>query len=437
MSRGRTHRVLCTSFVAATGFAYLAAAAPAGTRGARYICLHIGLSVLMLLVWATSPGAAPAEHRWTVLSGIAARLLLIACPAFTSVDVSRYLWDGRSVLVGIDPYRIPPDHAPHQLYAGWVFPGVRTDLPTLYPPGAVFLFALSALFGPEGSWWVWKVTVFAASSATVVVCDRLLEQLSRRRHLPLVALSPLLVLEAGVGAHVDALATLALAGAVYAWSRRRAGITGVLLGVGGLVKFWPLLAGVPLFFSANRREGARLICAAAALFGGAYLVILGAGYRPFGSLGVFARNWEFGSPVFSAAAALLGGRIARVLAAAVTIGVVIVGGRLGAKGRWLLGVQVVLALMFAASPVVFPWYLSALVPLLSAMPTAPILVWVLAQPLTYEVIDTTDVGGPWAPAPWVALAITLAVGLAIICERRAQLRDRARGGGNVFRPAPG
>jgi hypothetical protein len=264
---------------------------------------------------------------------------------------------------------------------------------------------------------MWKGIVVAASSATVIVCDRLLERLSRRRHLPLVALSPLLVLEAGVGGHVDALAALALAGAVYGWSRTRTGITGVLLGLGGLIKLWPLLAAAPLVCAANRRERARLLGTAAAIFGAVYLVVLAAGYSPFGSLGVFARSWEFGSPVFAAAAALLGGHIARFLSAAVAIAGVVIGGWLGTKGRWLVGMQVGLVFLFAASPVVFPWYLSSLVPLLSAVPTMPVLAWVLTQPLTYEVIDTTDVGGPWAPAPWVAFVIPLAVGLAIVFER--------------------
>jgi hypothetical protein len=146
-SGGRVHRVLCACYVAAAGLAYTVAASPAGTRGVRYIGLHLGLSVVMLLVWATSQRAAPPEHRWTLRSGIVARLLLIACPSFTSLDVSRYLWDGRSIVMGLDPYRIPPDQAPHELYVGWEVPAVRADLPTLYPPAAELLFALSALFG--------------------------------------------------------------------------------------------------------------------------------------------------------------------------------------------------------------------------------------------------------------------------------------------------
>lgn len=428
-ARGLAHRTLCVLFVAVTGLAYLAAGSPAGTRGFRYIAVHLVLSTCMLFAWATSQTASAIEHRWTLVSGLVARLLLIACPSFTSVDVIRYLWDGRSVLVGIDPYRVSPQSAPPELYAGWPFPGVGVQLATLYPPGAQCLFALGALFGPEGAWWAWKSLLVAASSATVLVSDRLLDRLSRRRHLPMVALSPLLVLEAGVGAHVDTFATLALVAALYAWRQGRAGIAGTLLGLGGLVKLSPLLAAPPLFLSGNRRERARLIRTALGVFGGMHLMAICAGYRPPGSLLAFAKSWQFGSPAFSVTELVGGEPVARAFSALVaTIGV-IAGGRLGASGRWLSGVLVTFVCLFVASPVVFPWYLLPLVPLLAARPSAPAIAWVLAHPLTYVVIDAPDAGGAWAAVPWTAWVTVLAAALAQglrAWSRRTQRRNVRR-----------
>jgi hypothetical protein len=108
----RAHRFLCGLFVATTGLIYLAAASPAETRGLRYVYVHTALSALMMFVLGTSRDASAADRRWTLASGILARLILIACPAFTSVDVIRYLWDGHAILSGLDPYRLAPDQVP-------------------------------------------------------------------------------------------------------------------------------------------------------------------------------------------------------------------------------------------------------------------------------------------------------------------------------------
>src|SRR5713101_8036777 len=163
----RLHRVLCTLFVGSTCSAYFVAASPAGTRGLRYIGLHFALSVLMVAVWATSNRVAgPAEHRWTLWVGMAARLLLIAVPSFTTHEVVRYLWDGRAALSGIDPYRISPAAAAG-LLGSWPIPVDNAHYVTLYPPGAIGLFALCASLGPALAPWAWKTLVVVTSLMTL------------------------------------------------------------------------------------------------------------------------------------------------------------------------------------------------------------------------------------------------------------------------------
>lgn len=401
-SRGLAHRTLCVVFVATTGLAYLAAASPAATRGLRYVFVHLVLSAVMLLVWATSRNVSTSEYRWTLASGLFARLLLLACPSFTSVDISRYLWDGHAILIGLDPYRLAPNQAPPALFAGWQFPGVGTHVATIYPPGAQSVFALCALFGPIGAWWAWKIILLIASTATVVVCERLLARRSCPQHLPLVALNPLLVLEAGVGAHVDALAVLALAAALLAGERKRTSLTGVLLAIGGLMKFLPLLAVVPLFFAAKRRDAWRLLLTAAVVFGGAYGLAIGAGYRPVGSLFLVGETWAYGSSLFAWAADQIGDTAARALAAGLAISGLIASGWFGSQGQSMLGIVVAFTAIFTASPVFFPWYLTPMVPVLAAMPTVPVMAWLLSQPLSYA--GTGEDGDPWRLVSWMSVA---------------------------------
>jgi uncharacterized membrane protein len=100
-------------------------------------------------------------------------------------------------------------------------------------PGAIpvaVYFNISALFLA----FAWLTTVWAVA------------QTARRRpwDAVLVAISPLVLVHAYTS--FDALATAATAAAILAWSRRRPMLAGVLIGVGGAIKLYPLLVLGPL-----------------------------------------------------------------------------------------------------------------------------------------------------------------------------------------------
>ncbi|MPY98734.1 MAG: DUF2029 domain-containing protein [Actinophytocola sp.] len=101
-------------------------------------------------------------------------------------------------------------------------------------PGGISVaiyFNLAALFLA----FAWLATVWSVART------------SRRRpwDAALVALSPLAVVHAFT--NFDTLATAFGAGAILAWSRRRWGFAGVLLGVGAALKLYPLFLLGPLF----------------------------------------------------------------------------------------------------------------------------------------------------------------------------------------------
>jgi uncharacterized membrane protein len=108
------------------------------------------------------------------------------------------------------------------------------------------------------AWWLalaWVVTVWA------------LVQLSRRRpwDAALAAISPLVVVH--VFTNFDALATAAATTGLLAWARRRPVLAGVLLGIGGAAKLYPLFLLGPILVLCLRagrlRDGLRTAAAAA------------------------------------------------------------------------------------------------------------------------------------------------------------------------------
>lgn len=92
-----------------------------------------------------------------------------------------------------------------------------------------------------------------------------------RRPALLVAVSPLVIDQ--LFTNFDAPAVLLATGALLAWSRRRALLTGALLGLGGAAKLYPLLLLIPLLALCLRagelRAGARAVAGAA----GAWIVV--------------------------------------------------------------------------------------------------------------------------------------------------------------------
>ena len=132
-------------FLGATGALYGVESLPDGTRGHGYIVVHLVLTFLMLAAAHTVRNLAGGAWVFALLIGIAARLLLVGVSPFNTHDVQRYLFDGKMVLEGVDPYRNAPQPQEYQkLYdAGFQVAPEHRKYPTIYPPAALISIRLS------------------------------------------------------------------------------------------------------------------------------------------------------------------------------------------------------------------------------------------------------------------------------------------------------
>ncbi len=417
----------CAGFLAGCLAIYgITAVAPAHT-GTTYIVLHLLMTAAMLAAWRW---ASAAQLRLILFTGIAARILLIPAPMLSSNDAERYLWDGAVALAGFDPYSVAPaDPLVAGLRMIWATPPEHAAYPTLYPPVALGLFALSALAGPVWGIGMWKLMASLFGIALVPLALRLLRRYGLERHLALVALSPLLVLETGVGAHIDSVVALTITAALVAFDARRPGWVGMLLGLGIGVKLLPAAVLAALVMAAGWRSGARMASAATVTLVGIYGVALALGWRPIGSLPVFFEKWRNGSPLFTLLEWQLPGTALLAVIGALTavagVMILVVG-----RKRPIIGAQIALAAPLILSPVAFPWYLCALVPLAAVKPSAMLLIWLTLSPMIYEVRDRFVTEGVWMPALWPLMVI--GAGWAIgagVDAMRALRSDIAQPGG--------
>ncbi len=371
--------------------------------------LQFSLAALFMLgAWAGSAVGNPlSDYRWILLTGIIIRLVLIPVDSYTSNDIDRYLWDGSVAVAGYDPYRTSPDSteaAP--LREHWPTPPEHARYATVYPPLAIATFAAVASVGPDYAHISWKLLTTAAGMLTLMLAVQLLSRAGRLRHLALVALSPILILETGVGAHLDSLSTLAVTAALLSLQQRRYVWVGILIGIGTLYKLLPVFLLLPVLCSLPLRQSARTIGAAAATVVSGYASAVLIGMQPIGVISTFFEKWRFGSPLFNLLESVLSGSmLIAVIILLLTAGAILIY-RMGSH-RQIPAMQWSLALPLLLSPVVFPWYLMILVPLTALAPNAFFIGWLCVLPLTYEVLGGFASDRSWMPASWPL--ITLAV----------------------------
>lgn len=422
------YRYLCPLFCFCTAAAYGVESSPPGTRGARYIGLHIVLTFMMFATARLAKANPLKTFQAILFTGIIARLVLVGVAPFNTHDVDRYLFDGRMVLDGTDPYTNNPDREVFSsIYEeGFNVAPEHRAYRTIYPPVALAVFTLCASLGAAAGFWLWKCLITAASILSLLLIAVVLRERGKHHWLVWLALSPLAILEVGIGAHADALSMLGVSCLVWGLHRGITWMSAAGLSFAILAKIlpgWMLLAAL---VKPNLR---RSFAGAVALSLGVYGLMMLLGFEPLGSLFEFARVWRFGSVLASLLGAFDMAHYTAIYPAVMFLGWMILTQRLQKKSTEML-LGAILAWGLATSPVLFPWYALSVLPLLAVAPSGILLGWTSALPFTYEVIDAFDLSEVWAPSIWPQIVLVLCAGLGVVMdemnERQVVLGDRGQ-----------
>ena len=394
-------------------------------------------SLLMLLAW----WRMPKNHSFHAIAllivvAVLSRFLLLFVDPYTSNDVYRYLFDGVIALQGYDPYQLSHDSALiADLRQQWQPPAEHAKYVTLYPPLALALFSFAASFGVNDALLAWKILTFIASLLVLLLGYLVLRCAGKRQHFPLLALSPLLIFEAGEGLHIDIFSALAVIAAVYCWQSRQLKWMGLCIGIGGLIKVLPMFLLWPMLFILQRwKERFELVLSSIGVWAGGYGLTWLLGFQPIGSLPVFFEKWRSGSPLFLWLEPYLTAQqimiILPVLFLAGLLLIAVVLYRLVLQNSaastvsetHYLSLQAIMALPLILSPVIFPWYLLPVIVLLALKPNAFLLFWSLSLPLVYEVLGAFICCQSWQPANWpvhtIGVGFMIAAGVHFILIKK-------------------
>jgi hypothetical protein len=259
----------------------------------------LALAFVALVVAARHlPSSVPGLAGGTLLVAALLRLCLLPLPPSLSDDLLRYVWDGRVVAAGLNPYRLAPEApelAPLRDELWQRMP--HKEIPTVYPPLALGLFSIAARL--PNPLIAWKTVLTAVDLLTCWGLFRLAGRLGLPpARVVWYAWNPLVVLEvAGMG-HVDALGVAGVTGALLALGARppRPVAAAAATAAGIFAKLGPL-AAIPLWARRSGRPLPYLATVALLLAACGLPVLLAAGGVPPG-LVAYGVDWEFNGPVY-------------------------------------------------------------------------------------------------------------------------------------------
>jgi glycosyltransferase involved in cell wall biosynthesis len=175
---------------------------------------------------------------WVWVLGLGLLLRGVLLWMFPGDDVWRYLWEGRILNAGFNPYVLPPSAVELEfLRTPWWSLIQHREITAIYPPLTQALMRLAAM---GTGWWLLKGMVVAADLAVVVVLIRRFGTVAASRY----AFCPLVLLVFAGGAHFDVWMILAMVGAWIFWDAGRWRWAALAMGTACGIKYVavPLLA---------------------------------------------------------------------------------------------------------------------------------------------------------------------------------------------------
>jgi alpha-1,6-mannosyltransferase len=276
----------------------------------RIIGFYGPLFLLYLLAYRLIDGDREGEISFFLILAVVLRGVLVFATPALSDDVYRFVWDGRLLLQGINPF----DHLPaHYIENGIRVPGIDKALfrelnsPgyfTVYPPVAQGTFLVAAWLFPASVWnsaVVMKLFLFACEIGTLWLLVRLLAHFRLpRKNVLLYALNPLVIVEVMGNLHYEGAMVFFLLLAFWLLLKEQWAFSAVAMGLSIASKLLPLMF-LPFLI---RRLGWRRSASYFAVVGVVLLLLFfpltsGVFFSNFGeSLDLYFRKFEFNASVY-------------------------------------------------------------------------------------------------------------------------------------------
>lgn len=246
-------------------------------------------------------------------SGILFRLVfLFSLPALSN-DFFRFVWDGRLIINGLNPFLHLPRDIINQpvgilIDPGWeLFEGMGHLQPenySCYPAFNQFLFGLASLIFPHsiiGNVVMLRLIIVLFDVATFFFIKKILTRLGMNKRLAfLYFLNPLTIIELTGNLHFEGVMIFFLAASLYCLIKTRYTLSALLLAFSVSVKLIPLIF-LPLFFrKLGWKKSVIYYLTVFIVTGLLFLPFIDQGLisNIFSSLDLYFRSFEFNASIY-------------------------------------------------------------------------------------------------------------------------------------------
>jgi alpha-1,6-mannosyltransferase len=233
------------------------------TEYTKLITLYCSVFLIFLLLLKY------AKNNIKILTAIAflSRAIFILAIPNLSQDFYRFIWDGRMIIEGLNPYLYTPESF---IQAGGSFPIAEAEALyagmgelngshyTNYPPINQLCFLMAALFSNSsilGSVIVFRLLIIAADFGTFFFGKKLLKKLNLpENNIFWYILNPFIIIELTGNLHFEGVMIFFLIWSLYLLHSRRRKWAAVIFALSICVKLIPLLFLPLLFFYFKNSE---------------------------------------------------------------------------------------------------------------------------------------------------------------------------------------
>lgn len=159
--------------------------------------------------------ASSNDISFWVWFGVILRVILVFSIPNLSDDLYRFVWDGRLIINGLNPFdHLPSYYIEHQILPESLTPALYEQLNskpyfTIYPPVAQAVFALACWIFPNsifGSMIIMKLILLLGEMGSIVLIIKLLKRFNLpKQNVLLYTLNPLLIFEIVGNLHFEGL----------------------------------------------------------------------------------------------------------------------------------------------------------------------------------------------------------------------------------------
>lgn len=289
--------------------------------------------------------------------GILFRITLLPTAYTTSDDIHRYLWEGKALVNGYNPFTTPPEdstliHLRDDNYEKVTF----KNMPAIYPPFSQAVFAINYLVAGNSVYFLKIIYLFFEIITLIFLLKLLLLKAKNPKYILLYAWLPLPIMEYFINAHLDPIGITFIVLFLYYFEKSRFNISSMMLALAFLSKILAILV-LPLII---KKTGYKK----AFVFYGVFLLTCVIFYLPFISgnpdvlkgLFRYLQHWEFNGSVYNLLKLIfVRGDIAHLFCAGLLSASVLV---VSFKYKEFMSAAfTVFLLIIIFSTTVYPWYL--------------------------------------------------------------------------------